>query len=79
MLQVFKNYVWDQWYYYVPQTVAAYLIYDWAKKSNAAGNRYVISVSHQINLISQCMTTYVICNMPTTVRLMFLKALKTIL
>lgn len=49
MLQVFKNYVWDQWYYYVPQTVAAYLIYDWAKKSNAAGNRYVFSASHGIH------------------------------
>ena len=36
---MFKNYVWLQWYYYVPQCVAGYLVYDWAKKTNAASNR----------------------------------------
>ncbi|WKX92428.1 hypothetical protein Q1695_010448 [Nippostrongylus brasiliensis] len=33
-VKVFKSYVWDQWLYFVPQTVAAYLLYDWAKKRN---------------------------------------------
>lgn len=39
VLQVFKGYVWQQWYYFVPQTIAAYLIYDWAKKENYKQNR----------------------------------------
>ncbi|KAL6732450.1 UcrQ family protein [Ancylostoma duodenale] len=33
-VKVFKSYVWDQWIYYVPQTIGAYLLYDWAKKRN---------------------------------------------
>ncbi|CAI4231684.1 unnamed protein product [Auanema sp. JU1783] len=38
-VKVFKSYVWDQWYYYLPQAVGAYLIYDWAKKTNYQANR----------------------------------------
>lgn len=37
--QVFKTYVWNQWYYYLPQAVAAYLVYDWAKKTNHKASR----------------------------------------
>ncbi|KAK5968012.1 Ubiquinol-cytochrome C reductase complex [Trichostrongylus colubriformis] len=34
VVKVFKIYVWDNWMYYVPQVVGAYLLYDWAKKEN---------------------------------------------
>ncbi|VDN31003.1 unnamed protein product [Cylicostephanus goldi] len=34
LLIVFRTYVWNQWYYYLPQAVGAYLLYDWAKKKN---------------------------------------------
>ena len=36
---MFKTYVWDQWYYYVPQTVGAIMLYDWAKKTNYKAGR----------------------------------------
>ncbi|CAI2357172.1 unnamed protein product [Caenorhabditis sp. 36 PRJEB53466] len=38
-VKVFKTYVWDQWYYYIPQTIGAYLLYDWAIKTNHAASR----------------------------------------
>ncbi|EFO82825.1 hypothetical protein GCK72_024497 [Caenorhabditis remanei] len=38
-VKTFKTYVWDQWYYYIPQTIGAYLLYDWAKKTNHEANR----------------------------------------
>lgn len=38
-VKTFKTYVWDQWYYYIPQTIGAYLLYDWAIKTNVAANR----------------------------------------
>uniref|UniRef100_A0A7E4W7T1 Cytochrome b-c1 complex subunit 8 n=1 Tax=Panagrellus redivivus TaxID=6233 RepID=A0A7E4W7T1_PANRE len=38
-VRVFKQYVWRDWFYYVPPAVSAYLVYDWAKKANAAANR----------------------------------------
>ncbi|CAJ0594707.1 unnamed protein product [Cylicocyclus nassatus] len=34
IVKVFRTYVWDQWYYYLPQAVGAYLLYDWAKRKN---------------------------------------------
>ncbi|VDO76831.1 unnamed protein product [Heligmosomoides polygyrus] len=34
IVKVFKSYVWDQWHFYLPQTIGAYLLYDWAKKRN---------------------------------------------
>uniref|UniRef100_A0AC35TVW2 Cytochrome b-c1 complex subunit 8 n=1 Tax=Rhabditophanes sp. KR3021 TaxID=114890 RepID=A0AC35TVW2_9BILA len=33
-VRTFKSYVVDQWHYYIPQTIGAYLIYDWAIKEN---------------------------------------------
>ncbi|KAE9418632.1 hypothetical protein Angca_008835 [Angiostrongylus cantonensis] len=38
-IKVFKAYVWNQWYYYIPQTIAAYLVYDWAHKANYKAGR----------------------------------------
>uniref|UniRef100_A0A1I7XYE0 Cytochrome b-c1 complex subunit 8 n=1 Tax=Steinernema glaseri TaxID=37863 RepID=A0A1I7XYE0_9BILA len=38
-VKVFKTYVWNQWWYYIPSSVACYMVYDWAKKANAASNR----------------------------------------
>uniref|UniRef100_A0A0N5C272 Cytochrome b-c1 complex subunit 8 n=1 Tax=Strongyloides papillosus TaxID=174720 RepID=A0A0N5C272_STREA len=35
----FKNYVADQWYYYIPSGTAAYLVYDAAKKINHDSKR----------------------------------------
>lgn len=37
--QVFKEYVWREWYFYLPTAVTYYLIYDWAKKENYKFNR----------------------------------------
>ncbi|KAK6012322.1 UcrQ family protein [Ostertagia ostertagi] len=34
VVKVFKNYVWYEWPYYLPQCIGAYLLYDWAKKKN---------------------------------------------
>ncbi|KAH7725357.1 Protein R07E4.3 [Aphelenchoides avenae] len=39
VVKVFKSYVWRDWVYYVPPSVAAYLLYDWAKKENYRANR----------------------------------------
>jgi hypothetical protein len=37
--QVFKEYVWNDWVYYVPPATVCYLVYDWAKKANYKANR----------------------------------------
>uniref|UniRef100_A0A0K0FP30 Cytochrome b-c1 complex subunit 8 n=1 Tax=Strongyloides venezuelensis TaxID=75913 RepID=A0A0K0FP30_STRVS len=34
-----KVYVVSQWYYFVPPGIAAYLVYDWAKKANHHSKR----------------------------------------
>ncbi|KJH42676.1 UcrQ family protein [Dictyocaulus viviparus] len=39
IVKVWKQYVWYQWHYYLPQTLAAYLLYDWAKKENYRASR----------------------------------------
>ncbi|KAE9551578.1 hypothetical protein FO519_005222 [Halicephalobus sp. NKZ332] len=38
-VRVFREYVWRDWFYYVPPAVTAYLVYDWAKKANYQSNR----------------------------------------
>uniref|UniRef100_A0AC34QLY5 Cytochrome b-c1 complex subunit 8 n=1 Tax=Panagrolaimus sp. JU765 TaxID=591449 RepID=A0AC34QLY5_9BILA len=38
-VRVFREYVWRDWFYYVPPAVASYLVYDWAKKANYQANR----------------------------------------
>jgi len=38
-INVFKEYVWRGWIYYVPPATFAYLIYDWGKKENYKVNR----------------------------------------
>lgn len=39
IFQVFREYVWFNWYYYTPPAVFTYLLYDWAKKANYEANR----------------------------------------
>ncbi|VDM37906.1 unnamed protein product [Toxocara canis] len=38
-VKVFRSYVWEDWYFYLPQAIGCYLIYDWAKRKNAELNR----------------------------------------
>lgn len=38
-VRVFREYVWRDWFYYVPPAVAYYLVYDWAKKANYQASR----------------------------------------
>ncbi|MFH4983320.1 hypothetical protein AB6A40_010029 [Gnathostoma spinigerum] len=38
-IKPFYNYIWRDWYYFLPQALTCYLIYDWAKKKNHELNK----------------------------------------
>lgn len=38
-VNTFRKYVIDKWYFYIPQSIGMYLLYDWAKKANHEANK----------------------------------------